>query len=184
MIKKRDFIQDKLKLLLISDVSFTPPIPLPPTTAGLELAFEAKGAGALQKGQWPFCKGLTHNCQYETFCCEIHIWSRTCHAEDFWNIGILVKMIHHNQVSRQNKATKTNSNLTRNYKIMHIESLPKSKWSKKRLYSWQTKVIAHFRLVIHTTNSTPNTGSWIRTRVWSKGSWCPAKGAMTLLQKL
>ena len=64
--------------------------------AGFEPAFEAKGAGALQKGQWPFCKGLTHNCQYETFCCEIHIWSRTCHAEDFWNIGILVKMIHHN----------------------------------------------------------------------------------------
>ena len=55
-IKKRDFIHDKLKLLLISDVSFTPPIPLPPMTAGLELAFEAKGACALQKGQCPFCK--------------------------------------------------------------------------------------------------------------------------------
>ena len=49
--KKRDFIHDKLKLLLISDVSFTPPIPLPPMTAGFEPAFEAMGAGALQKGQ-------------------------------------------------------------------------------------------------------------------------------------
>ena len=54
--QKRDFIQDKLKLLLISDVSFTPLIPLPPMTAGFEPAFEAKGAGALQKGQCPFCK--------------------------------------------------------------------------------------------------------------------------------
>ena len=53
---QKDFIQDKLKLLLISDVSFTPPIPLSPMTAGLELAFEAKGACALQKGQCPFCK--------------------------------------------------------------------------------------------------------------------------------
>ena len=49
--QKRDFIQDKLKLLLISDVLFTPLIPLPPTTVRFELAFEAMGAGALQKGQ-------------------------------------------------------------------------------------------------------------------------------------
>ena len=49
--KKRDFIHDKLKLLLISDVSFTPLIPLPPKTAGFEPAFEAKGASAPQKGQ-------------------------------------------------------------------------------------------------------------------------------------
>ena len=49
--QKRDFIHDKLKLLLISNVSFTPLIPLPPMTAGFEPAFDAKGAGALQKGQ-------------------------------------------------------------------------------------------------------------------------------------
>ena len=49
--KKRDFIHDKLKLLLISDLSFTPLIPLPTLAAGFEPVFEAKGAGALQKGQ-------------------------------------------------------------------------------------------------------------------------------------
>ena len=135
-----------------------------------KLSFKPLNSNSTNKC-WIFAKVVAHIHQYETFCCKFHIWSGRRFQK---YIGILAVML--------DKATKR-SNLTKNNKLMHVESHSQNRNDqKKKLYSRQTEVIAHFRGVIHATNSTYD--SWIWTRVWSKWSWCPAKGAMSFLQKL